>query len=95
MPSSSRLPDPAIVAELRKRVEHADNEPVVPGAVNGDQNPITVWHSEMAPLLRSEPFSDCAAWGYLHTEFQRQQGTISGQYACAWIRAAVNAAKGE
>lgn len=95
MPSSSRLPDPAIIAELRKRVEHADENPVVPGAVNGDQNPITVWHSEMAPLLRSEPFSDRAAWGYLHTEFQRQQGTISGQYPGVWIRAVVNAAKGE
>ena len=94
MSLSSRSPDPAIIAEMRRRVEHADDNPVVPGAPNGDQNPITVWHSEMAPLLRSEPFSDKSAWGYLHTEYARQQSTVSGNYACAWIRAAVNAVGG-
>lgn len=95
MSLNSRLPDATIIATLRQRVAHADENPIVEGAENGDQNPITVWHAEMAPLLRSEPFNNKSAWGYLHTEYARQQGTISGQYACAWIRAAVNAVKGE
>jgi hypothetical protein len=94
MPLNSLSPDvSAIIDELKRRVEHADANPLV--GKNGDQNPITIWHAEMAPLLRSAPFSDEETWGYLHKEFARQQGTISGNYSGAWIRALVGAVKGE
>lgn len=95
MSSNSLSPEiAATLLELDRRVKHADQHPVVEDAANGDQNPITVWHSEMLPLLNVAPFTG-PEWDYMREQQKMQRRTISGQYPCAWIRAMVDAVKGE
>ena len=79
------------IAELRRRVEHADTNPIVPNALNGDQNPITVSHEMMRPLLNNLSGSE---WDYLREQLQRSSGTVSREYPCAWIRAIIKALEG-
>lgn len=79
------------IAELKRRVEHADANPIVQNALNGDQNPITVSHEMMRPLLGSLSGS---GWDYMRQQLQRASGTVSREYPCIWIRELVKALEG-
>lgn len=79
------------IAELQRRVEHADANPIVENALNGDQNPITVSHQMMRPLLGSLSGGE---WHHMRELLQRASGTVSREYPCAWIRALVKALEG-
>lgn len=93
MPSVIGSPDPDVIAELRRRLDHADANPVVFGARNGDQNTITVGHDMMAPLLRCELYQG-PEWEPLRREMMRFSDMISGNYSGRWIRSILIAAEG-
>jgi hypothetical protein len=75
---SSKTPGQGLdLTPLRVKLAHADENPVVRLAANGDQNPITVPHDEWRYLweLRHEPSA---------------QACISREYPGLWIRALIN-----
>lgn len=86
-------PDPDVIAELQRRLDHADANPVVFGARNGDQNTITVSHAMMAPLLRCDAYQG-PEWEPLHKEMMRFSDMISGNYSGRWVRSILKAAEG-
>lgn len=91
MSVNSTSPDPATIAELQRRLDHADANPVVLLARNGDQNPITIDHAMMMPLLRSAPYQG-DEWNPLRAQVQAQLGTSSGNYSGRWVRSILIAA---
>ncbi len=89
---SSKTPGPGLdITPLRVKMAHADVEPVVEFAANGDQNPITVPHAEMDAYLKQ--IGNGPEWQHLRN-LRRDpacQSSISREYPGLWIRAMINA----
>ena len=94
---SSNLPslDPALVAELRSRLANADKfiNRKVKGAINGDQNPITIWHSEMHQILdlpvfaRKPKGAPAPNWNMLYEILEAEPAMACTEYPGAIVRA--------
>jgi hypothetical protein len=76
-----------IVAVLKIQVAHADRNPVIPEALNGDQNPLTVSTGDMRQVIAVLP--DSPEWNYLRGLFKEGAKHPCREYPCAWIRAAI------